>query len=84
MCCQAPTLSLLSSSGFSTDLPGHRPPEEPLGPAGGDRHHHHQAQAGAPGQGQHSGDPAAADQDEDVHESHDKEPHDGCASRPAR
>ena len=83
------SLSLLSYPGLSLDHPGDGPAEEPLGPAGGDRHHHHQAEAGAAGQGQHCGDTAAADQDEGVHESHNKEPHgehehDGGVSRPAR
>ena len=64
-------------SGLSTDQPGVRPAEEPDLPAGGDGHHHHQAEAGAAGQGKHSGDSPAADQDEDVHESHNQEPHDG-------
>ena len=66
--------------GFCPHQPGLGPPEESQLPAGGDRQHHHQAEAGAAGQGQHRGDSPAADQDEDVHESHNQEPHDGSTS----
>lgn len=66
--------------GVSVDWAGCWATEKPDLAAGGDGLHHHQAEAGAAGQGQHCGDSPAADQDEDVHESHNsKEPNDGSS-----
>ena len=72
------------AAGLSADGAGGGAPEKPEQPPGGDRHHHHEAQEGAAGQGDHRGDAAAADQDEDVHEPHAaEEPHDGRPGRPS-
>ena len=60
-------------AGLDADGAGGGAPEESEQPAGGDGHHHHQAEEGAARQGHHRGDAPAANQDEDVHESHSTE-----------
>ena len=73
------------SAGVPVDGAGGGAAAESEQPPGGDGLDHHEAAAGAAGQGQHRGDAAAADQDEDVHEPHHaEEPHDGRPRRPAR
>ena len=73
------------SAGVPVDGAGGGAAAESEQPPGGDGLDHHEAAAGAAGQGQHRGDAAAADQDEDVHEPHHaEEPHDGRPRRPTR
>ena len=73
------------SAGVPVDGAGGGAAAESEQPPGGDGLDHHEAAAGAAGQGQHRGDAAAADQDEDVHEPHHaEEPHDGRPRRPPR